>query len=678
MDKDLIVKDTIFHFHVDELLDITDPNFSRYNNIYNAIWNYIFNDPRRKDNFVRIFIGGTINNPTKFVNLTCAETLIHLTVWIFYVYYYNRYKLLITDEDFYDLSKFNGRLFSSIMDKTMNKFANIVEDTDELSYCASIIIDQIVELAEVYAPIAACTLSIYDIIQLMKRNKDFKDCINTQLEENITVKEVENLLETGKDKLMKAIMNDGKSNFVPYITSKRMTPEQFTQCFYAVGTRMDVDKTILPKLMRGNYLKGFQNASDYFMDGITARIGQLAKHSSIRISGYLSRKVSLLCLNTHIDPDVKDCGTKKYVDFYVENEDFLHVLDQKYQVLDDGSLKMINKDTDKHLIGETITIRTHIGCLLDKDRVCQTCFGGKAKKIASTRIGGLPSIVLFNVLSKKLLKMKHFTTTNSIEVSDNTIHKYFDIDSNKLYIKHGIDTKNLFIVIDREYIEDIIEGSVNIEDDSVDFSPPLEEITIRNNGEDILLECEGLFLILSDELMGESSKFIMDLDSEDVLIPINKLDVDNPLFNIVILTEEVSRYLSQTMKHVDSNLAKKYVNYDSFLHDLVKILVSAGVNSNIIHSETLVYQMVRDIDNLYRRPDFRDVNAPYIILPLKQAILKRDVYTSFAFQQIKDIFTDPDSYKKSAGGPFDTLFVTKRPKHLEKIDRQFIMNCVNK
>ncbi len=535
-----IQKPVIYELYTDSFFDTKSMKNSKYIKgvheylkLYDALWNYIFDDYNRKDNFVKVII-----NESYYEYMTCAELMVHLIFWRLNIVYSEKLKkkIPITEKNIYDLSKFNQKFIENTLDTLLKQFLEYdkrMDAQDELSFYVSYILDDLIELSEGFSAISCNTISLYEIIQLAHRSKAFKECIDTQLDESKTIRELEAQLKMGKAKVMAAILNDQKNSLIPYIKSNRINEDQFTQMFYAVGPRTDTDKTILPMIMKGNFLKGYQYPSDAYMDAITGRDAQIAKHINVRDSGYLSRKINLACLNTHIDYEVEDCGTKHTLTFIIENEHFLKSIDQKFIVLDNNKLHKIDYKKDTHLIGKTVNLRSHILCALDDDRVCTTCFGGKAARLVGTHIGALPSIKLANPLSKRIMRAKHFTTTNSIEVTSDVLDKYFNVDASKMFVKPDIDVKDTFIIVPREYVEEIVEGNVNTDDDTIEPTLPLESFILQDKGKEHLVECDGLFLSFTDELLEENKKFIIDLESDNALIPLSKIDLDNPLFNII-------------------------------------------------------------------------------------------------------------------------------------------------
>lgn len=652
--------------------------------LYDALWNYIFLDYKRKDNLIRVeTIDCESKNPC-YANMTAAELLLHMAFWKPYVIYASilKRKVAIDSHLFYKLDNFNKGTIFGMVKNIIKDFLEDAQSRDnginELSYYASLSIDDFCELINSYCAIASNSISLYDIHQLEKRSVEFANCINTQLDESLPVKTIEQQLKKGERRTVNAIIKDGKSSLLTYIKSGRLSHDQFTQMFYAVGPRTDVDKTILPKLIRGNFLKGYQLPSDAYMDAIAGRDAQILKHITVRDSGYLSRKINLSDLNTHINYSVKDCGTKYTIPFYVETEDHLKSIDLKYIIKND-KLYLVHSSKDKDLIGTVVQLRSHIVCVLPKGHVCMTCFGAKAKRLEGTNIGGLPSVKIANPVSQRLMKAKHFSTTNSVDVKSEYMNKYFNIEANKLYFKPELKNKDVFICIDRDVIDDIISGATDVGDDSVDTTSMLETITILDNEERYTIECEGMYLSLTNEILDETNKFITEYDSEEALIPVSKFDNDMPYFNMIIASEAVQMYLKKIKRIIDSSQTKTYATPGEFLKEISNVLIDMGLTgTSLTNIETLVYQQIRCANKLYERPDFSKADLEIAVVPLSSAISNSDIYTAFGFEKLKQQLTNIDSFLKEGSGIFDPLFMVDKPNYLIPVKKSTINNALNK
>lgn len=653
--------------------------------LYDALWNYIFLDYKRKDNLIKVISVNEDNEPC-FAYMTAAELMIHMIFWKPYVIYakYLKRKVVIRSDTFYNTENFNKSKFATALKNIVKTFLSDAEvrgddGINELSYIISLCVDDYCELMNSYCTIASNTISIYDIHQLEKRSPEFKSCLNTQLDEELPQKVIEQQIKKGEHRTIDAILKDGKSALVNYIKGGRLSKDQFTQMFFAVGPRTDVDKSILPKIIKGNFMKGYSCPSDAYMDAITGRDAQILKHITVRDSGYLSRKINLDNLNTTIDYNVKDCGTTHTISYFVETADHLQSIDLKYIVKDNGKLYLVHATKDTDLIGQTVRLRSHIVCALKQGKVCMTCFGEKAKRLRGTNIGGLPAIKFANPISKRLMRAKHFTTANSVDVKSEFLNKYFNEEGRKLYFKPEMKNKDVFICVDRDIIEDIASGATDTEDELIDSSSPIESIVIQDGDDRYTIECEGLFLVLTDEVLEETSKFVMGYDSEEAMIPVSKFDNDVPFFNMIVVSEAVQLYLKQIKRIIDSSKSKTYSTPDALMKDISDVLIDMGIaGTSSINIETLIYQMVRSNDKLYERPDFSKSTPDKTIIPLSSSISNSDIYTAFGFEKIKQQVTNVDSFLKKGSGIYDPLFKVHKADYLIPVEKSTILKALSK
>jgi hypothetical protein len=286
-------------------------------------------------------------------------------------------------------------------------------------------------------------------------------------------------------------------------------------------------------------------------------------------------------------------------------------------------------------------LRSSICCAL-KDGVCQTCVGKVAKRLIGTRLGCLPPIKVINPLSNRAMSAKHNTSTKSIEITNEDLKKYFYHDGADFYINHEYANQiQLYIVINQDDVEELLYSStIDIDDDTIDTRVQLSYAAIRDKGVDHVLENEGMRIALSDETVSMKNYFLDDDDSDFVLIPINKLDPSSPIFSVILDTEEISKYLNQFIGTVDRKSVSKFQTYDNLIEEMNRIVYEAGFKNEIIHFESIVYGMIRSMDDVTIRPNFSNSDVPYQILRISSAIEKKDLYTTLSFQGLRRLFKD--------------------------------------
>lgn len=622
-----------------------------YYKMFTGIWDYIFNDYTKKDLLVKVVYKVTATH-TLAQEITLAEFLMHLIFWRCHISFGEP----IVEEDFHEINPLTGDRMRDIMESIAKKFVLLGHDTDQIAYQLSIMIDQFSYLAEGYSPIAANTFSLWDIGQLEKRSPAFKALLSTQLDDTLPVKELEKYLGAAKNKLFTAIREDGKSALYPYIQSGRLDKTQMVQMFVAVGPRPDIDKSILPRPIHGSYLKGLQDIGEYYVEAVSARVALLTKHTNVRLSGYLSRKINVLCLSTDIDWTVEDCHTPNFVSFFVESEERLRMIVGKYMITDKGTLVEITKN-DIHLIGQVIKFRSHICCTLNgTQKVCKTCYGAHHKTLKGTRIGGLPSIKFANPLSQRSMSAKHKLSTDSYEIVNPTIIKFFNEYNSALYIKpEYCKLSDAVIVLDREYIDDIIASDVDMDDETLDTTLPLDNVRLMIGEEEYPIENEGLFIALSEDIISKGA-FILNEVTDTYHIPLKKIDPTAPVFTIILYSEEISRYLALILGKIESAKTKDYKSWDEIVNDVAKVVLDSGMMVSICHLETMLYSMIRDPLMITQRPDFSKPNPPHCCLNVSRAIIMKDMNTSLAFQGLKEQFKNVNSFVKTGESVFDPFF----------------------
>lgn len=629
--------------------DLVKKDGLNYFSTYEGAMAYFFDNPyERKYNSV------LIKYDKKEIVMTIPQLLLHLIFWRANVVF----QIKITDNHIYrELSNPGKNTFSNIIEKITQMLVESEEAvTPQICDCVAAIKENLSILAQNYSSIQCNTISLYDIIQFKNRNKEFNNLINTRLSKDKTIKETEIIMADCQKRLMDTINSDKYNCLYPYSKSGRVKSAQLTQLLCAVGTRPDIDKTILPWPVERGYIHGLQNAAEYFSETITARDAMMTKNDSLPRSGLLSREINRLTSHIDIDYNVEDCGNDYYLNYFVENEDYLRMVKGKFYFDEKSGKEKEITMKDKNLIGKTIKLRTLITCRC-KEGVCKKCVGTVNIRLKGTRLGTLPSIKSINPLSQKALSAKHFLGTKSIAITNEALDKYCYSDGMDFFIKSEyINRKQLYIVVNSDDIEDLIYSSVDVEDDSIDTTVPLEYVAIRDNGVDHVIENEGMRISLSDTLIQNKNIFIEDKDSDYVLIPISKIDSDQPVFSAILDTEEISKYLNALLGTIDRLSISKYETFDQLMNDMNHIIYTSGFVNNIIHSECIIRSMIRDAYDDRKLPDFSNHDVKYKLLKVSSAIEKKDMYTALSFQGLRRLFKTLSIRQRYGTSLYDPFF----------------------
>src|SRR5699024_6218954 len=140
-----------------------------------------------------------------------------------------------------------------------------------------------------------------------------------------------------------------------------------------------------------SFFRGISDIEDFMTDALGARKALDMSKMQVRKSGYLNRKISILTEDIRLDPDIKDCGTKHFMEFKISSKVMFKLLIDRYYEMDGKTKVITNKDT--YLIGSTINLRSPITCALKNETVCKTCYGNLSKINMGLNIGTIANLI---------------------------------------------------------------------------------------------------------------------------------------------------------------------------------------------------------------------------------------------------------------------------------------------
>lgn len=652
----------------------------------------IINDPDISHKLIYV----SIDDDKSYV-MNFSSLYMNCTFWLFNI----TFNEPITEDDVYDLTESTRDVYFDIMNSIISKFLKLGYDLDEFNIIGTVK-EKIIRILRFYGDIVSNTFSLYDIMALESRSPEFAEIFNRKIDPNMTYNQVEIYLEKAREKLYRIINEDKQSCLYPFISTNMVSPLQVGQVFVGVGTRQDIDKSILPVVIKSGWIHGLSDVSEFYVESIANRNALILKKVSVPESGYLSRRVNIACLNTHTDSRIYDCGTKHYLDFLIEDYKYLKLIEGKYMLIDPNGpiLKEISlKDTD--LIGTTVKIRSHTKCITGHqvNKVCAICLGNKHITLKDTRIGGLVSIKLINRITQLGMSAKHASTTTSEDIKSNILNKYFTLDSlSNIYANKDTHAK---LLIRFDSITDILssesyyykrENSDEYEEEGLDFSKTIDSIYIADKNELKIVDVEdnNFIIDMSNNIINHISKqsgdmvkladVFDDLNTIDVEVESNKekenwiddikdiefievdldmINTNEPIFTTKIITEEVSKYLKGTISIIDGSKTSLYKNPESMIYDLIDILLKAKIGGDgiFIHIETLVMNLIRSANSTIQKADYSSVREPKIqFVKLTNSIQNSDLFSGIAFQDLRRQLEKYTTLEKSSPGIFDIFF----------------------
>jgi hypothetical protein len=555
---------------------------------------------------------------------------------------YNKFKREITP-DMIIGPHIDGGVIKSHFDKIINIFED--EDVDEVNLSMAKAIEEMDKISGEVNIRIGTTISLFGLIDLAEKNEEFGDIIRTKVKEKkMQFKEMEDYISSQKKRMIE-ILSSTDNVLTPYIKSKTgINVDQLGQAIVNIGLKPDLEGKVIPEPIDTNFIMGFNNVRDFYINAIGARKALITNFAKVRDSGYLTRKLSLESIDTMIDYEMEDCGTTHYIQAKIPDKETLERLNGRWYLESEDEMEMI-EDSRTDLIGQIVSLRSPVLCNHPEGKVCRTCYGDLLAKVNKDKhIGILATLILTNQLTQRLLSAKHLLKTQSsvIEWSEDFMN-YFSVDRN-MVLSNVNDNSHLVI-----YSDDFIENETN------DMKTKNFSIVSGSNEKAIT---SPVTLYLSDFTKDIIDEYKVD---DHYKIPMKEYNGEDVVFYYEMENNELSASLQKildlidTTEHIVDDVAYSELNdfYNVFIH----LLNESKITINSVHIELIMKELVRSVEDETQYPDLNSMEVPpYRILRVTESILKsKAVSKSLAFQNVKQQLEDPRTYKKTAKSLVDKL-----------------------
>lgn len=404
--------------------------------------------------------------------------------------------------------------------------------------------------------------------------------------------------------------------------SGNVNAKQVRQLLSCRGFITELDGSIFKYPVYNSFVLGMHDIYDL---AIESRAGAKSLHISndaVKESEYFARALQLvtMILEKLVDGD---CGTKNYIDWYVNpatsssKSDLECLVGKRYLNPNTGKEEIItSKDT--WLEGQTIKLRSILKCALrDKRTVCLACFGDIGYSVPThANLGHYCSVELSEKITQSILSTKHEMSSakaNEVRLADTT-KEYLNVKENDFYFKDIIKTKKVsysLVVSQKEAfgLKDLTKDtSINNIDplrvSRLSYVSILKEYKDAN-GKDV---SEMIYLPIKDANRpgSFSSKFLefitaniehlkLTTKGDEYIIPLTRWDIKYPVitlldieYNFKVLNKEVSR-MFRSMKYKRG--AGGELSPDVFLQQLFT-KVNSKLSVNVALLEGIVYPFI--------------------------------------------------------------------------------------
>ena len=437
--------------------------------------------------------------------------------------------------------------------------------------------------------------------------------------------------------------------------------KQLVEYLIMMGMKPSLEGEVMPIPIETSSLVGGLNRPSYqYIDASGARKPLIMNYKEMGNAGYFSKKMLELARTLELSREISDCDTKHLVTYEVKTKKHLKKLVGKYYKLDGDDDFRLLKPTDEKLIGKKIHVRSAVTCACGQNHVCARCVGEVANlnwDIAEG-IAGFESEENTKEVEQNILSSKHLLTTKSekIEFSD-TFHKYFVLSSGEIStVLDGLEnaddlailinpdeverkeefdsdsTYNTFISSGRFFIVNLVTGEQ-------------EEVRIKNDKE---IYITGY----ATEVM-KSSK--------DGLIRFKDLDESTPILEVTIMNNELTKPLYDLMKLLDKQDRSALLDeltIDAFSQKYLDTIIEANMSASMAAGELVINRIVREKDNIRRRPDFSSIWMPeYDIYTISSALENNaSITVGLSFEQLQRQLLNANLDERTGTSYMDVFF----------------------
>lgn len=615
----------------------------------------------------------------KFYSLELRHFVINLFYWYPFVELHGIRHVF--DETFiiqpYDIPKLNNKINHLIWILREYGVKNV-----KINYNISQVLYNMRRISGDFSMIMGLNFDMVTIIEMYNNYPEFRDIMETQIDENMQPIEIEKVLDKKQKELIE-FLESLPDNPIGVIlrSGTGIKHKQLAEFLISKGLFPDLSGNTIPLPIKGStVLGGLRTAADLYIDGNGARKSLIMSHKVMGKAGHFGKVLTELSRTLKLSKTVSDCGSKHLVKYFVTGKDFLEKFDGKFFTLNKDdlySLRPINSEKDRDLIGKTIYVRSVATCGLNNS-VCPKCFGLNANlnfDIADG-IGAFSTEEVTKVMEQNILSTKHLLTTKSEEIIFNNIfYKFFSITSDEInpIINYSEldDIDDWVIVINKD---NLVKNDEMDSDESFNTYISDGSFSIKNvktKEEHIIQEKNGKEIFLTDDCLqllkkGKGQIYFKDMDDDTVL------------FVMTILNNELTKPLYELMNLV--NRDKKSVvdrNIDDLSQKMIELFIESGIDASATSAEIIINRLIRKEDNIFERPDFSSNRLPkYKIVTVAKALEKnKSPLVGLSYQYVKRQLLSDDIDKKDATSYLDPFFkekiyTKKRKEHIRHVMEQ--------
>lgn len=520
----------------------------------------------------------------------------------------------------------------------------------------------IISISYAFTPLMGMGISNYDIMQMEERNPRLTELMNSDIDDTMQPKEIEDSLNDRIKEIVDIIINDeGYNNFKPmYAAGNVLNMNQSKEVWARIGLKADMSGHTIPIPINANFLMdGLNKASYIFINALSGRKAATFSKNKMSDPGAFSKRLNWICTPASIlRKDYEECNSARPILYHIKDNQYLKCLNGRYYY-DNGKLKKLDYKKDTHLIGQVLPFRDPCTCN-SKDGICHICYGDLFDINSDLfSVGSLAATKTGEPLGQSVLSTKHNQETHSDQIDlPEELSNLFDLLSGELTLQENDNFEgDLYVILGDVLIEegDDIElyycSSFSIVDSDKNI------IAHMSNNESISAFYLSETMVMRYKKLRDKTEPILISDLEDETI-----------FAIQIANKEAMGALKQLRGILDSTNHGGATTIDELCQLFVDTLINIGIKYDFVHASTILRSIIRKKSNIEEFPEWgrNDDLEDYTILTIRGGLtFNPSPIVRICSGYLKKQLTTMDLFSMSGTSHLDPIFVDVLAKYID-------------
>jgi hypothetical protein len=486
------------------------------------------------------------------------------------------------------------------------------------------------------ADILNVSLSYEDYIRPQLMIDEMKKITDEPIPSDLQPTEIKNEIAERSKALKNIYMSIDNNGIGIILRSKtKINERQFQEMNISHGQIPDVYGNFIMRTMKNSgFNRGLESPGDYYLASTVARYAAIINKEDMGDIGYFFRNVSIICGSVKLSDTIHDCKTNHLLPYTVTD---LKLIENKYykENLGDKDLKIASRK-DKHLVGKTIYIRSMAYCACG-DEVCHVCYGEDYKFIEDLPgMGIYNSQIITNPVYQGVLSVKHAIDGNIKTIDMNpAFNEIFKLVENFIETGDDIESDDYVLLIENSLLDEMDYKSEN-------FGLVTDPIIHVSEGKEIK-EC----VLYNIQDITYNTAIIRALKPSKKYpgyyqCPLSILEEDGTI-TLTLSNYGVSDVLKDFKKLVQYD-ASKY-NIPDYIDAMMSTVKRAKIRAKLVQVEILVNRLIRDPNDLTKRPNYSNDIVEETILGINKALMNmKGVVVRLSFEQLKRQILSYDQY----------------------------------